>query len=172
MSEGQSVSSVIDDLFAKQSIYECIVRAALGIDRRDQESIEAAFWPDAQLAYGTYSGPLPEFVSYLMKAILTFTATTHAITNVLVELNGSKARSQAYFNAYHAFPTSPPVTVVGRYLDNHERRAGEWRIAHRMFVLDWHAGGKSEDDFPIRASLRFKGDRKPNDPWYQMGPRG
>lgn len=167
MPEGHELSPHIAELYAKQSIYESIIRMALAIDRGDLTAIEASFWADGRLETGTFSGPLSEYVPYLMKALLIFTRTSHAITNVLIEVTGERARSQAYFNAYHMFPSSPAITVAGRYIDQHERRGGEWRIAHRLFVLDWHIGGNSEEDFPICASRRAVGGRKPNDPWYR-----
>jgi hypothetical protein len=29
------------------------------------------------------------------------------------------------------------MIAAGRYLDRHEQRGGEWRIAHRQAVYDW-----------------------------------
>ena len=33
--------------------------------------------------------------------------------------------------------------VGGRYLDRFERRDGQWKIAHRLYVMDWNINGAS-----------------------------
>ena len=73
----------------------------------------------------------------------------HFIGNVLVEPDGDRARAETYLVAYHhlrASTTKPERDyLVGlRYVDDFERRAGEWRIAARICVFEsresipWH----------------------------------
>jgi hypothetical protein len=159
-------TNTLETLLAKQDISEVLISYAIGIDRGDAEALGNVFWPDAECNYGTYSGPPGQFVAHVMKSIPLFNMTMHSITNIFIEIAGTHARSQAYFNAYHGFADAPPIFVGGRYLDRFENRDGQWRIAYRRFVLDWHAGAKSDEDFPVAASRRAKGGRKPDDLWY------
>ncbi|HUN30708.1 MAG TPA: nuclear transport factor 2 family protein [Trebonia sp.] len=50
------------------------------------------------------------------------------------------ARAETHVTAYHRvdYETEPhDILLGGRYLDRLERRAGQWRIAHRTMLYDW-----------------------------------
>ena len=77
--------------------------------------------------------------------------TRHVISNVVIELEGDRARSRCYatvFQQTDALPLQPIAS--GRYLDQFERAAGGWRFADRLvtgFLLGdrsqhvaWHEG--------------------------------
>ena len=88
------------------------------------------------------------------------------IGNVLIEVDGDKAKGEAYFIAHHHIPGPDGagdnfMVAAGRYLDRFERRDGEWRISHRHAVYDWSTIAPSTDMWD-RAAM----------PGYAFGERG
>jgi hypothetical protein len=67
-------------LLDRLDIYDCTVRYARGVDRHDADLIASAFWPDAQVNYGTFSGPRDEFVTWAIEFTSRFACHAHHIT--------------------------------------------------------------------------------------------
>lgn len=158
-------------LLDKQSIYEVLVMYCRGVDRCDEDLIRCAFHPDAYDDHGYWKGSGHELAPFLADRLRKAnSATTHSITNVLIELDGDLARSEAQVHATLIRKGSDPVEVdvVGaRYLDRFSRRAGTWRIEHRTVVLDWQKTElwpKSAPPVPTEDFAR--GARCPEDPSY------
>jgi SnoaL-like domain len=89
---------------------------------------------------GIFNGAAKDFVPWVISVLKGMERTSHQICNVLVDVRGERAFSESYFIAYHrivADGAERDMIAAGRYLDRHERRAGEWRIAHRQTVYDW-----------------------------------
>ena len=66
---------------------------------------------------------------------------SHQITNVLIELDGDRATSEAYVTVALWPPPAADggqteLVGRGRYLDRWERRGDVWAIAHRLHLLD------------------------------------
>ena len=156
-------------LLDKQSIYEVLVRYCRGVDRCDEELISSAFHTDSYDDHGYWKGPGRELAPFLADRLRKAdSATTHSITNVLIELDGDLARSEAQVHATLIRRGSIPVEVdvVGaRYLDRFSRRANTWRIERRTVVLDWHkteVWPDSTAQVPTEGFVR--GARSPEDP--------
>jgi hypothetical protein len=65
---------------------------------------------------------------------------SHQVTNILIEVDGHRASSEAYvtgtlWNASESGRLSYMV-ALGRYLDRWSCRDGVWAIDHRLFVYD------------------------------------
>jgi hypothetical protein len=81
-----------------------------------------------------------------------FTNHSHQITNILIEVEGDRAVSEAYFTAsLQAAPKADDQggTVTehlwrGRYLDRWSKREGRWAIDHRQVIFDSY----TPHDFP------------------------
>lgn len=158
-------------LIDKQSIYEVLVRYCRGVDRCDEDLIRSAFHEDSYDDHGYWKGPGHELAPFLADRLRKAnSATTHSITNVLIELEGDVARSEAQVHATLIRRGSDPdeVDVVGaRYLDRFSRRAGAWRIEHRTVVLDWRRTEVWPDSAPAVPTEGFvRGARHPEDPSY------
>ena len=156
-------------LLDKQSIYEVLVRYCRGVDRCDEELISSAFHTDSYDDHGYWKGPGRELAPFLADRLRKAdSATTHSITNVLIELDGDLARSEAQVHATLIRRGSNPVEVdvVGaRYVDRFSRRANIWRIERRTVVLDWHkteVWPDSAAQVPTEGFVR--GARSPEDP--------
>jgi hypothetical protein len=166
----------VQALLDKQSIYEVLVTYCRGVDRCDEDLIRSAFHDDSYDDHGYWKGSGHELARFLADRLRKAnSATTHSLTNVLIEVDGDLARSEAHVHATLIRAGSDPVLadVVGaRYLDRFSRRAGTWRIEHRTVVLDWQ---KTEvwpvSAPPVPTEGFARGARCPEDPSYAGAPR-
>lgn len=153
----QDVRALVD----KQAITEVVYRYARGIDRMDAETVASCYHDDATDDHGVFMGSASEFVAWVMPVLATMERTMHFIGNVLIDLEGERARVESYFIAHHviAAPEGKLHTIAaGRYFDRMEKRAGAWRIAHRQAVYDWSRRDASTDtwDGPGAMPPSFK----------------
>jgi hypothetical protein len=74
----------------------------------------------------------------------------HYTTNQTIDLDGDDAHVETYWLCVlKQLDSDGGELLGGRYLDRFERRNGEWRIAKRVVVHEWH----SRLDFtPMRTS--------------------
>ncbi len=170
---------------------ECAIRDVLarywrGIDRRDPALVLAAYHPDACDDHGYYKGAVSGFVETLRPGVWAhFSNTQHFAGNILIEfVSPDRARVESYAEAHHIRTPEPHAgsaqadasgegaaggrdLVYGlRYVDDFERRDGEWRIARRVCAWDWHrvdpVGG-----IPLPAGY-FRGHHSAEDPVYRF----
>ena len=165
-------------LLDKQAISETLLRYSRAIDRRDAELMRRVYWPDAIDDHAVFRGDVEAFIAYafpFMEGVIS----QHVVTNILIDITGpDEAFSECYFAGFHDFPDGDggrlERVVGGRYLDRHERRGEEWRIASRTLAIDWYneRPGNSVWDSGRYAGLENRGDVKPRDPLYRLHPRG
>jgi SnoaL-like domain len=163
-----SLAALID----KQAIAEALVRYCHGVDRCDLGLLKSAFWPDGTADYGTSVLPSHGFCEGLVPLLLAMTSTMHNLSNILISLDGDRARAMSNCVAYHQTggPEGPAELIAGgRYLDDLEKRGGEWRIFSRVYVLDWSRTGPSSHGHDgLFAQLTNRGARYPDDRWYKQ----
>jgi ketosteroid isomerase-like protein len=126
----------------KQEITDVIYRYCRGIDRCDYDLVRSCYHPDALDDHGDFRGGIDEFLAYIQQGLPRLERTMHFIGNVLVVPDGDRARAESYIVAYHRLGESPTKPerdyIVGlRYVDDFERRDGDWRIAARACVFEW-----------------------------------
>jgi hypothetical protein len=137
------MARTIDELLDEAAIKEVQIRYCRAADRVDIEELRACFHPDATADYGHGVWNLDEYIAHASDMTARFIATTHNTGNQLVELAGDSAWAEHYAVATHRSPpdeqghTHDMIASV-RYVDRMERREGQWRIASRVMVLDWH----------------------------------
>lgn len=132
--------SDVADLTARLAITDVIARYFRGIDRFDMHAVEACFHPDAHDDHGTGDRTVPEFLEWVARLLQKYDATFHLMGQVILEIDDDTARSETYGVAHHraAGGADHLNLVTGfRNLDRWERRAGSWRIVHRLAVTDW-----------------------------------
>ena len=161
------------EVIAKQRINDVLTRYCRGIDRCDLDTLLTVFWPDAEANYGSGRRNAVEWCAATVGALRGMHRTMHSIGNVLIDVDGDHAAAETYCHAYHELdgPTGRLEMVVGgRYLDRLERRGGAWRIAERLYLMDWNRNiaSTSQWDDGIYASLKSRGSRKPDDPLYRF----
>jgi len=136
--------AAVTTLLNKQTITEVLYRYCRAMDRIDREATLAIWHPDGTCNYSSTEGvPDMLFRDYLTgstKARQGFANHSHQITNILIEVEGDRAVSEAYFTAsLQSVPQDGIVTEHlwrGRYLDRWSRRAGNWAIDHRQVLFD------------------------------------
>jgi hypothetical protein len=175
----------MDDVaMAKLEITEVIHRYCRAVDRMDRELASTLFHEGATADYGpTYSGSAEGLIDNLWKNHAKLLGHSHQVTNILIEVDGDRAGSEAYAfgTLWDAAPDGPLVvlTAFGRYLDRWSRREGVWAIDHRRFVYDLvHTStptvAAEAAGLPLarlasaRDPRQTAGRRDPSDPSYEF----
>lgn len=154
----------IADRLAIQDILYCHSR---GLDRQDSTLLQACYWPDAEVDYGAYKGPALQFVELVLPALqATYELTRHCLSNTTIAVQGEQACSESYVNAAHLLQgAQEEMSFAGRYLDRLEKRHGEWKIVHRLVVMDWSLRHHVKDERTAQAFADLaKGGHGDNDP--------
>lgn len=149
------MDNALQELLAKQAIYELSCRYMRGLDRTDAELLRSVFFEDAYCEYGFVNGSPDVFIDYAIGALQEHKANQHMIGNVLIEVEGEEAFGEVYFQAYHKVEGEQgfdDIIISGRYLDRYEKREGEWKMAYRSERVDWSRS------------------RPTNDPYFEMAP--
>ncbi|WP_157221091.1 nuclear transport factor 2 family protein [Flavisphingomonas formosensis] len=132
----------LDELLDKGDIHDRLMRYARGIDRNDGELCGDTFWPDALVDHG-HSKFKGDTVGELFATVSKHNAhrQVHQITNLVIELNGDLATSEAQ-HWYTAETERNGVAYLLsrslRYVDRWEKRNDEWRIFHRTTIESWN----------------------------------
>ncbi|CAN5423886.1 hypothetical protein BH09ACT10_BH09ACT10_10150 [soil metagenome] len=130
----------VQELLDREAIRDCLFRYCRGIDRCDPDVLRSAYWPGAIDDHGMWKGPIEDFIPFVIPVLLQRGQTSHRITNAIIRIDGATAVVESYFDAYERVlrkdGTANDITATGRYLDNFEKRDGEWRIGARKVILD------------------------------------
>ena len=108
------------DLLDKQRITEVLYTYCRAMDRNDRELGYTVWHPDGTANYeGMFDGLGRDFVDFGIGAHETvFDGTSHQVTNVTIEVGGSRAKSEAYVTAACRIRGTDLVYLIrGRYLD-------------------------------------------------------
>jgi hypothetical protein len=136
-----TVTAELKSLLDREKIRECIALLARGEDRRDADLIKASFWPDSTIDYGMFEGDFDEYLAYVVPGSPAIPVTQHVLGQSVIKLQDAAALVETHVTAYHRvnMGSEERDTVIGaRYLDRMEERGGEWRIAKRTMLYDWH----------------------------------
>ncbi|WP_370617426.1 nuclear transport factor 2 family protein [Mumia sp. Pv 4-285] len=131
-------------LLAKQDIHDLLARYLRAVDRGDVETLRACYLAGATEDHGgVFEGPAAEYVASIAGSLENPRAvTTHAMTNVLVDVDGTTARAESYVLAFAR--VRRPDGVVGdtltsaRMVDELGYEDGRWGIRHRALRWDWN----------------------------------
>jgi hypothetical protein len=135
------VGSVYEVYEDKVQIAEVVLRYCRGVDRLDFPLVRSCYHDGAIDHHTGFEGDADSYVSWLGMVLPRFAGTMHIVGNHLIDVKGDVARSETYGMAHHwGQPvTDPALNFVSgfRYVDDMERRDGEWRIAERWAVREW-----------------------------------
>ena len=143
----------------REEIRAVVYRYCRGIDRMQFDLVRSCYHPDATDDHGDFVGGVGDFVDYVTGLLPSFQSTSHFVGNMLIELdwagNRHQARVETYCVANHrrrAVGDRPANDfVVGlRYVDDFERRDGQWAIRTRVCVTDWCR----TDPIPVHGWVR------------------
>jgi hypothetical protein len=155
----------------REQIRHRLAQLSRGLDRRDADIIRACYWPGATDDQGVAVSSVEELIDWVVPGDPTIVLTLHTLGQSLIDVNGDQAVVETHVQAYHRVQVDQhdrDIVLGGRYLDQMERRDGEWRIMHRKLLCDWlNDLGRSVDwsqglfGMPFvseRATGRAKGD--------------
>ena len=135
-------AAVLAEMRDQLSIREVLYRYCRAMDRMDHQLGSSVWHPGGTADYGViFEGTGQGFVDWVMVTHAGLDRHSHQIANVLIEVNGDQAASEAYVTA--CLRSKPAengevveITSRGRYLDRWSRREAGWAIDHRIFVDD------------------------------------
>jgi hypothetical protein len=132
------------ELVDKQALRELAFAYCRGVDRQDFALLRSLYHEDAIDDHGVFCGSAEAYVDWLAQVLPIFEVTCHSIANAWYRLDGDRAEGELYFQAYHRTPALDELIVAGRYVDRYARRAGVWKFAHRVVLIDWAETRKAD----------------------------
>jgi hypothetical protein len=160
------------DLSDREAIRNVIHRYCRSADRCDLEGFKACYWPDGTDDHGFFGGNAWEFCEYVIPVLKQISASVHAITNTIIDLNGNRAHCESQWSVVHRLMNATGYADFwhqGRYIDIFEKRNGEWRILHRAIASDCDRWFKTidfrgrENESSELGDRDLLGTRYPND---------
>lgn len=160
----------------REAIRDVLYRYCRAADRADAELFKGCYWQDGFDDHGFFGGNAWEFSDFVCPLLRVTTATTHSLSNPIIDLQGDKAYCETQADVLHRIMNEGRVVYEWaqcRYLDVFEKRNGEWRILVRTFIADgifWlqmngelmFARGFAPENMPM------PGGRYPEDPVYNL----
>lgn len=142
----------------RQDILDCIVREARGRDRHDAELTASCYWPDGQDEHGPVPYSLADYPELAnVGHAAAFAGNAHNITNHSCEIDGDTAYAESYVvGGLLSLDGTTCKIAMGRYVDQLERRNGEWRILLRRSIIDMVAEGDASwlHSGPVKGFLK------------------
>ncbi len=145
-SELAELRATVGYLKDRQNVLDCILRECRARDRQDSAQIASCWWDDGVDEHGAIVNFAPDYPARAnLGHALNFQMTSHNITNHLCELAGDVAYCESYvIGALHWLEGNPgsgrdgdtTTLAFGRYIDQLERRGGEWRIVVRRCTIE------------------------------------
>jgi hypothetical protein len=135
------LKSTVQQLKDRQDILDCIQRESRARDRQDVDMITSCWWEDGVDEHGPVVTKAPEYAARANKGhAANFNMTSHNITNHLCEIKGDTAYCESYVVGGLFWLDGKTTTIAfGRYIDQLERRQGEWRITTRRCTIEMSA---------------------------------
>lgn len=151
------LEALVDRDAALQVLHRYVDR----VDALDLEGLRELFVDDATAElFGLVREGGDAIVRHLGRALGTFGATSHHVTNPIVTVDGDGASISASVYAWHLRPSSEWWHVWGRYVVEMRRTGAGWRIHHLGLV---GIGGGPDGDPAERSLYTGHPDRAPGD---------
>lgn len=165
--------SAADDVIAIQQL---MARFATGIDTCDPTLYRSVFTDEIDLDYsswrsssiGTWSADA--WVERAGRLFPGLTTTRHALSNLLIDVEGDTARVRAAVRADHVLVgpdgSSEVFTLDGYYDDRVVRGGDGWKICGKRLVVEWTTGDRSL----LERAARRVADGRPLRHWSPSDP--
>jgi hypothetical protein len=136
--EFEKLQRAVQYLKDRQDILDCIQRESRARDRQDLEAIASCWWEDGIDEHGAVTTKMPDYPAKANAGHkANFNMTSHNITNHLCELDGDKAYCESYVIGGLFWLDGKTTSIAfGRYLDQLEKRKGEWRMVTRRCTIE------------------------------------
>lgn len=157
----------LQPLFDRQAITDLVYRYCRSVDRLDVPLGHSIWHDDATADYGAdvYQGRGKGVIDLICRQHLHALHHSHQVTNLLIDLDGNLAGSEAYCIATLRSSSEGrlmQIMVWTRYVDRGEKRGGRWGLVHRQAIRDF-------DEVREVAELQRHdvGQRDQTDPSYR-----
>lgn len=135
------MEQALQELLDRKACEDVLMRYGRTLDWLDRSGQEECFWPDASIDYGFFRGSGQEWVPIVMEVEAGSVHRWHVSTGVMVQVSGNNAKSECYGLSLATMKNEQGELVDtlfgGRYLDELEKRDGQWRISKRTYIADW-----------------------------------
>ena len=148
----------------RMAIADQIYRYCRSVDRLDVPLGRSVFHADSYADFGIYKGTGPGWIEFVCKEHLRFLHHSHQVTNIVIDIDGERAGSEAYVTATLRRRDGDKVMqhqFWARYVDEWSRREGRWAIDRRECVIDFDS---ISEVTPLNDNKRSQRDR--TDPSY------
>lgn len=137
-----SMEPELQRLLDKQAIAEVLQRYSRTLDWLDDAGQATCFWPDALIDYGFFMGAARDFVPVVMAIERASQRRWHFLSAPSIAFPSSDRASAECYGFATGIRQQDDGSwsgglYGGRYLDEFEKRDGEWRIAARRYIMDW-----------------------------------
>ena len=123
-----------------QAITRQIYNYCRSVDRLDVPLGHGVFHADAVADFPTYKGTGRGWIDFICIEHLNFLHHSHQVTNVLIDVDGDSAGSEAYVIANLRQMDGERLVhrmFSARYIDTWSKRDGHWAIDRRDCVVDF-----------------------------------
>ena len=170
---GGSVADRLDVIESRQAIMELLYAYARANDRADEALMRSLFWPESTHKHGKFEGKSSDFVGFAFKIVSGLKYACHHISNVSIEVRGDRAFSECYYFAQHRRDRKDGTGeedqfFQGRYLDDLERRNGEWKIIRRRGLSDYTSPAFPSETTYAQWPAGQHSEKYPSDDYYKM----
>lgn len=161
------MTETLQTIADRHAITDLIYRYCRAVDRIDAELGYTIYHEDGVADYlPGYEGSGRGSIDYICASHRQALGTSHQVSNIIIQLDGDKAASEAYVQAHLRIRYGDQVKHLGvwaRYLDRWSRRGGRWGIDKRQAVIDFN---EVRDFTPLRGENAGRNDR--SDPSYAV----
>ena len=127
----------LDELIARQDIYDCLVRQSRGTDRNDKDLFLSGFHADSVVTAGPFVGSPSDLYDWASKFQAgMYTRTLHKLHQMTCEIDGDQAHAETYYFFVGCMGENN-LLAGGRYVDRFERRDGIWGMVMRINFVEW-----------------------------------
>lgn len=134
-------TDLLQTIADRQAITDLIYRYCRAVDRIDPELGYSIWHDDAVADYGSiYQGSGRGVIDLICSQHRHLLCHSHQVSNILIELDGDHAGSEAYVTAnlrLKAGDQLRQISVWARYVDRWSRRNGRWGIDKRIVIRDF-----------------------------------
>ena len=167
--EFEKLKGTVQYLKDRQDILDCIQRESRARDRQDVDMIAGCWWEDGVDEHGPSVSRAADYPARANAGhAANFNMTSHNITNQICNIEGDTAYCESYVIGGLFWLDGKTTTIAfGRYIDQVEKRNGEWRIATRRCTIEMSANTDGTWVHSKNVKGFLKGLWSKDDPSYE-----
>lgn len=139
LEEVRALRAEVERMKSREQILQQITRYGRGQEWLDETLMDEVFYADAHVDFGFFVGEWRDYKPKLMAIEASGETTFHLCAAPQIEFESDhRAFVEVYGIAGGRSFEGHTNVFGGRYFDVWERREQVWKIARRVYKLDWH----------------------------------